>query len=127
MRKIKLPVIAAVLLLATIAVAGFFVLNERTDVDSRHVETSSLILFVGHALNLQAQDSGAIPKPDQIDAIVKRPLVDAWGRRLIYRVNVGNAVRPFELYSLGPDGVDEHGAGKNIDFWYVAKMMGRTE
>ena len=50
------------------------------------------------------------------------PLLDPWGRPLVYRVHreqrefkgkVVNVDR-FELYSVGPNGIDENGAGDDI-------------
>lgn len=42
-------------------------------------------------------------------------LVDAWGHPLVYRCPSGMPGRMFRLYSIGPNGIDEDGAGDDIE------------
>jgi hypothetical protein len=42
------------------------------------------------------------------------PLVDAWGQPLVYRYPARRQELVFELYSVGPNGVDEQGEGDDI-------------
>ncbi len=42
-------------------------------------------------------------------------LVDIWGHPLVYRCPSNSPGHLFRLYSIGPNGVDEDGAGDDID------------
>ena len=54
-------------------------------------------------------------------AVVKREpsgefhLVDAWGHRLVYRCPHPNPAYVWQLYSIGPNGIDEGGQGDDIE------------
>ena len=55
------------------------------------------------------------------DELKDSQLVDPWGRPYVYvSVNGGSPEhrqRSFDLFSLGPNGVDDHGAGDDIINW----------
>jgi general secretion pathway protein G len=42
--------------------------------------------------------------------------VDGWGKPLVYR-NTSDGAHPFLLYSVGGNGIDENGAGDDIEYW----------
>lgn len=42
------------------------------------------------------------------------PLMDAWGQPLVYRYPARRQELVFELYSVGPNGVDQQGEGDDI-------------
>lgn len=41
---------------------------------------------------------------------------DGYGRPLVYRHHDAGAPLPFALYSLGVNGVDEHGGGDDVSY-----------
>ena len=41
-------------------------------------------------------------------------VADGWGRPIRLRMPGLVRTRSFDLYSIGPDGIDEHGAGDDI-------------
>ncbi|MES2934768.1 MAG: type II secretion system protein GspG [Pseudomonadota bacterium] len=45
---------------------------------------------------------------------------DGWGHDFIYR-ETPNATHPYVLYSIGENGIDERGAGDDIDIWAQEK------
>lgn len=46
-----------------------------------------------------------------------REIVDPWGGSLIYRIPPTKNLNTYDLYSKGPDGVDNAGAGDDINNW----------
>ena len=40
--------------------------------------------------------------------------LDPWGHPLIYRYNHVDYSSPYELYSVGPNGIDESGKGDDV-------------
>jgi general secretion pathway protein G len=74
-------------------------------------------------LEIYRQLNGFYPSADQgLEALVTRPtsspipkhwmqlvfydsLIDSWGRPIVYRSPAPNGRDPYELFSLGPDGV----------------------
>ena len=46
-----------------------------------------------------------------LDQAPERHPIDPWGRPYVYRMRAGG---PPELYSLGPNGIDEHARGDDI-------------
>ena len=95
--------------------------------------TESLIYDMGMNLNQHRSTHGEFPAPlaGGLDGRSGSPcefhesfldesgrLLDYWKRPIVYRVHPANLARPkprFELYSLGPNGIDEGGAGDDID------------
>ncbi len=48
--------------------------------------------------------------------IVHGEVIDAWGNPLFYR-SPGSKAAKFDLYSAGPNGKDDCGAGDDIGNW----------
>ena len=77
-------------------------------------------------LEIYRQLNGFYPSTEQgLKALVTRPtsspiprhwkqlvfhdtLTDPWGRPLVYRSSASNAIGPYDLFSLGPDGVESN-------------------
>jgi hypothetical protein len=68
-------------------------------------------------------EKGRYPDPKHLrqelqDADIRDPdsdIRDRWGREFIYRLPGEHG--PYDLYSAGPDGVDDRGAGDDISMW----------
>jgi general secretion pathway protein G len=42
---------------------------------------------------------------------------DTWDNPFVYRSPARTSRRPYDLYSLGPNGLDEGGRGDDINYW----------
>jgi hypothetical protein len=96
--------------------------------------TQSLIQDLEHSLNTYRTQHSALPPPveaglagdgrfgelfaidrSRLDAAGR--ILDHWKRPFVYRVHPGTLGRPkarFELYSKGPNGIDENGQGDDV-------------
>jgi len=90
----------------------------------KEASTRSVVLETGMALEHWMEANNRKP-PDakvglsvlQLKAVVR----DGWGHSLIYRPQEQGSPHPFELYSVGPSGVDKGGVADNISYWDVKK------
>jgi hypothetical protein len=104
-------------------------LLERTDGNSeeqRTMETRTILLMTGTAIQVWIQDKGRPPSVEEGLTVLgsSNPIVDGWGRPFVYHPEDNNG-HEFKLYSLGPQGKDENGKGKNIDYWSVKTDLDR--
>jgi len=76
--------------------------------EADHLLTQDMLLSLKVDLTVHRFDHGAYPAT--LAAIGKGEAADAWGRGLVYKVTQTG----FQLYSLGPNGVDDGGAGDDI-------------
>ena len=84
------------------------------------MKSRATLVVAGTALESWIQKNKRLPSDDEglrvIDA-QQYPIQDGWGRAIVYHPRSLESKQPFELYSLGGSGVDEHGQGGNIDYW----------
>ncbi|MDP2227619.1 MAG: type II secretion system major pseudopilin GspG [Moraxellaceae bacterium] len=126
---IEIMVVVAILgILATIVMTNVV----GKDDQARVTTTKTSLGAVANALQMYKLDNHKYPTTDEgLEALVtraasaktfpdggylKRLPEDSWGNPLRY-VTPGDAGRPFELYSLGEDGV-EGGEGYAADIYY---------
>jgi hypothetical protein len=86
--------------------------------------TQSVVLETGLAIEHWMETNNHKP-PDAgvgLSALhLKTAARDGWGNALIYKPQESGSPHPFELYSLGPSGMDKGGAGDNVSYWDVKK------
>ena len=88
------------------------------------VDARATVQTLQTQLTIYRQLNGFYPSTEQgLEALVTRPtsspipqhwtqlvfhsnLIDVWGRPVVYRVSAANGIDPYDLFSLGPDGVE---------------------
>ncbi len=107
-------VVVIIGLLATVVVINF---AGQTTKALTQTTKASLSQIKG-ALTTYATSNGGYP-PDlatlKTSKELERVPVDGWKKDFVYIPNTGNPDKPFELYSLGPDG--QGGTPDDIDVW----------
>ena len=121
-----LVVLVVIGLIIAVAVPQVMRLLESAKHKAARIQLETL----SHSLNYLQLDTGAYPSPEQGLKLLwendsgaegwagpyvreERQLLDPWGRPFVYRLP-GEGKRPFELISLGSDGV-EGGSGNDAD------------
>ncbi|MCG7852564.1 MAG: type II secretion system major pseudopilin GspG [Methanosarcinaceae archaeon] len=115
--SIGLILVPIVFLLGALIVPRLSGGSEQARASAAHVD---ILTNIGTALKLYELDNGVFPATDEgLDALISRPgsapnwsgpylvrkPVDPWGREYIYSCP-GNNNKEYDLYSLGPDGVE---------------------
>ncbi|MBK7642650.1 MAG: type II secretion system protein GspG [Planctomycetes bacterium] len=92
--------------------------------DEAALQTQSALLLVKGGVAIYKLESGKLPEhlvdllapstnfPDGYLAPEKSVPKDGWGHELVFTIEAGSA--RFQLYSLGPDGKDDKGAGDDV-------------
>ena len=94
-------------------IAGFLLalaLTLRHHTESQRHTCHAILAQIEMMLQQQGQDHSL---PAELSELSKggRPLLDPWGHPFVYRV--GSSLK-YQLYSIGPNGVDENGKGDDI-------------
>jgi general secretion pathway protein G len=124
----------AVLIVGTVLLLGVVIAAQRMQRAHAIRETAYIRLANarGTVHNLQTQLAiyrqlnGFYPSTEQgLEALVTRPIssptpqhwkqlvfhdtrIDSWGRSVVYRSPASNGIDPYDLFSLGPDGVQSN-------------------
>jgi hypothetical protein len=83
------------------------------------MKTSAVVELVGKNMDLWVKEHGRMPTAEEglrILELKQNPVVDGWGRDLVYRTSRGSNGSSFLLYSVGPNGEDEGAAGDDIAY-----------
>lgn len=106
-----------------VALAAGFYLTRYTDRGPEFMlqRTQAELVMTGRALEGFKAEQGRYPtlEEDLQPSYARKKARDGWGKDLVYRLRVGDQVRAFDLYSIGPNGIDEQGRGDDVDFWSV--------
>ena len=104
--------------------------------ENQRVKTTNMnISDVGAAIGLFEKEFHHYPKvleelaPPQGNFIYPTARVlDGWEQPIRYYLTEG-AIKPFNLYSIGKNGRDEHGSGDDLSFWALenAGLEGRIQ
>jgi len=103
-----------------------FAYRSATNIDSDgelHMKSYTVVMLsvCGQAVKQWQRENGRVPTATEGLAVLKMnglPL-DGWGRPLVYRPRMDLQGPAFDLYSLGPRGVDDGGNGDNISYWKI--------
>jgi hypothetical protein len=82
----------------------------RNHTESQRHTCQALLLQIEWMVVQHRADHGLPADLGELSKEGHQPL-DPWGRRFVYRVS---ADRKYQLYSLGPNGVDENGKGDDV-------------
>lgn len=86
----------------------------------------------GEPLNRFNVDSGRYPTTEEgleilyygeVSYLRFPSFKDLWGNKIIYR-STPYSKEPFELYSIGENGIDESGEGDDINYWHTREEIG---
>lgn len=98
--------------------------NPEPAVDTTAIETQAALLLVKNGLAIYRLENAKLPAkleellapsanyPDGYLAPKKELPKDGWGRALVFKPEADG--KRFQLYSLGPDGKDDNGAGDDV-------------
>lgn len=121
-RRFVLSVVAAVAVAIAVILYPFFVGGYHGSGHSRKV-TEAALKVVGFNVNEYQKRTGRFPSSEEVFKVLypneQFVPTDGWRRPLVYRNNGSKAARPFNLYSIGANGIDEGGAGDDLDFWQL--------
>jgi len=115
------------ILASVIAIAGW----GAADAENRDMLGTQVILrMVGAELEMFHDDWGRFPTTSEGLSILAAPgkdgepyfgkpgfTRDKWGAAFVYRCPARTLGRPYDLYSLGPNGIDESGHGDDVNCW----------
>ena len=93
---------------------------------TRQRSTELMTASVGDMLDGYKKEHGRFPSMEEGLKVLypkysnSRELLDRWGHPFVYSPTAGGS-RPFVLYSVGANGIDEKGRGDDIDYWTVKK------
>jgi hypothetical protein len=115
--------VAVVLIVIVAATVWYFTPN----MDEKYYylkSTRSRLDLIGQAINQFKDDHKKYPSSEEGlrvlalgDSYIRsRAMLDAWKHPFVYH-ETPNEKHPFELYSVGPNGVDEHMSGDDIEYW----------
>ena len=79
--------------------------------------THAILSLCDNALKTWIDENGRIPTESEgisVLALKKFPPRDAWGSALVYKRNIDNNLLPYNLYSIGPNAIDENGDGDDV-------------
>ena len=125
--RTKWGVVGALVLGIAVAASVGVVLLKGRIVDTKEMDARAELKTLRQALDLYKAQHGAYPTTDQsLTVLIDRPgsrgylagphaLLDPWGAGFIYRSpGMQHSVDGFQLYSRGPNGIDEGGGGDDI-------------
>lgn len=132
-----IEIIVVVVILAILAAVVIPRVFGRVD-DAKVSSTMSTIQALDTSLDMYKADTLSYPTSEQgLNVLVNNPgsgkwngpylknqtavPMDAWGHPFVYK-QPGGAGRDYDLYSVGPNGNDEAGAGDDIPAWNVKKQ-----
>jgi len=126
-KKVLIMIVGVVLavILAALTIKYFSPLTDGSDMRQR--ATKSTVQGIGAMLYDYQKKHGRFPStedglkllyPEQSS---DKDLKDSWGRPFAYRARPAEKEKPFKLYSLGENGIDEGGSGDDIDYWSIAR------
>ena len=119
---ITAAVILVVLAIAAERMQRAHVIRETAYI--QHANALGTVQNLQTQLEIYSQLNGFYPSTEQgLEALVTRPtsspvpqhwmqlvfqdnLIDSWGRPVVYRSPAPNDIDPYDLFSLGPDGVE---------------------
>lgn len=81
--------------------------------------THAQLSVTARAIEAFRAQRGKYPTSEEelLPSFARKKATDGWGRNLIYRFRDDNRLKPFDLYSVGPNEIDEQGRGDDVDFW----------
>ncbi|MFC4158996.1 type II secretion system protein GspG [Chitinimonas lacunae] len=131
--KMNLPNKKAVLLFVLNIFAGvlvfFWLFRQTVDEAGReYARTQDTLFLIGDALQRYKKEQGKYPGREEWSDILRRKnyyegtLRDGWYQPLIYR-KATSEKRPFLLYSLGENGIDEYGGGDDIVYLHNRALL----
>lgn len=123
MFKVKNPwrLLTVPTVLGGVLIAAYF-LSHPIDSDPkmhRTMKTSAVIELSGKNMDLWVKEHGRVPTAQEglrILGLKQNPVVDGWGRDLVYRPSNKSNGSSFLLYSVGPNGKDEDASGDDIAY-----------
>lgn len=118
-----------VLLMVVLFLAAYFCTDRIGESNRAFLDTKRRLIAIGYCLQLYTYDFGKYPsttdglkkltmptdkKPYYIDRIE----IDGWQNAFVYKNNVDlKSDYPFDLYSVGENGIDENGRGDDVNYW----------
>jgi type II secretion system (T2SS) protein G len=121
-RRLVLSAATAVAVAIAVILYLFFVGGYHGSGHPRRV-TEATLKVVGFNVNEYRKRTGRFPSSEEVFKVLypneQFVPTDGWRRSLVYRNNNGKASKPFSLYSIGANGIDEGGAGDDLDFWQL--------
>jgi len=93
--------------------------------NQREKVTLSVLRIIGSDLEDYKKKHGQFPSSQEgLKAIYPNEGIaveDGWRQRFVYSRNERPNDKPFNLYSIGANGIDESGSGDDLDFWKLKR------
>lgn len=127
---------SCLILAGFIAAVGWEAADASSDLK---MGTQAMLGMIGTELQMFHDDWGRFPTTREGLAILAAPgkdgapyfakpgfTADRWGAAFVYRCPGRTPGKSYELYSLGPNGIDEGGRGDDLDYWSDAAAVPRN-